>query len=109
VNKLRINIMPDEDVVEHFKRRAARPDAAPYRKQIDQALREVIGKAPRESAPIAQMEEMTARIAAKGVDSEFSLDDQSHMQFYSLDPERRRFHLFQASVPHEAASSSLHA
>jgi len=44
VRKLRINIMLDEDIVEYFKRRAARPNAAPYQTQINQALRKVIEK-----------------------------------------------------------------
>lgn len=65
VKKLRINIMLDEDIIEHFKRRAARPNAAPYQTQINQALREIIGKTHQESAPDAQIEEIAERIAAK--------------------------------------------
>ncbi len=42
VKKLRINIMLDEDIIEHFKLRAARPNSAPYQTQINQALREAI-------------------------------------------------------------------
>jgi len=65
VKKLRINIMLDEDIVEHFKRCADHPNAAPYQTQINQALREVVGKAGQESAPDAQIEQIAERIAAK--------------------------------------------
>jgi uncharacterized protein (DUF4415 family) len=42
--------MLDEDIIEHFKRLAARPNATPYQTQINQALRDSIGKA----LPIAE-------------------------------------------------------
>ena len=65
VKKLRINIMLDEDIIEHFKRLASRPNAAPYQTQINQALRELIGKAGIESADDSQVEKIADRIAEK--------------------------------------------
>jgi uncharacterized protein (DUF4415 family) len=38
--KVHISIKLDADVLEFFKRRAAKPGAAPYQTQINQALRE---------------------------------------------------------------------
>lgn len=40
--KVRVNIHLDQDVVNHFKERAAQPNAAPYQTQINQALREAM-------------------------------------------------------------------
>ncbi|MCI0336454.1 MAG: BrnA antitoxin family protein [Acidobacteria bacterium] len=65
VKKLRINIMLDEDIVEHFKRRAARPNTAPYQTQINQALRELIGKSSQEYVEDTQVEKIADRIAEK--------------------------------------------
>jgi uncharacterized protein (DUF4415 family) len=42
VKKVRINIMLDEDIILHFKKRAHRPNSAPYQTQINQALREAM-------------------------------------------------------------------
>ena len=64
--KLRINIMLDEDIIEHFKRLASCPNAAPYQTQINQVLREFIGKSrPAISTEDSQVEEMAERIARK--------------------------------------------
>ena len=68
VKKIRINIMLDEDIVGHFKRRAARPHAAPYQTQINQALRQVIGKPGSQNEADAGMEEIAERIANKVAD-----------------------------------------
>src|SRR2546426_6314313 len=68
VKKIRINIMLDGDIVEHFKRRAARPHAAPYQTQINQALRKVIGNAVSQNAADDGMEEIAERIASKVAD-----------------------------------------
>lgn len=40
--KVRISIMLDLDVLNHFKARAAAPDAAPYQTQINNELRRVM-------------------------------------------------------------------
>ncbi|MCI0486991.1 MAG: BrnA antitoxin family protein [Nitrososphaera sp.] len=40
--KLRVNICLDADIVRFFKERAARPNAAPYQTQINDALRQYI-------------------------------------------------------------------
>lgn len=64
VKKARINIMLDEDIIEHFKRRAARPNAAPYQTQINQALRELLTGEP-EPRPEAQAEALAELIAEK--------------------------------------------
>lgn len=40
--KAEVTIMLDADIVEHFKRKAAAPDAAPYQTQINNALRRVM-------------------------------------------------------------------
>jgi len=37
--KMRISILLDEDVLEHFKQRAAAPNALPYQTQINHTLR----------------------------------------------------------------------
>lgn len=37
--KTRISILLDEDVIEHFKKRAAAPNALPYQTQINNTLR----------------------------------------------------------------------
>jgi len=41
-SQLRLSILIDEDVLEHFKRRAAAPNALPYLTQINRALRSVM-------------------------------------------------------------------
>ena len=68
VKRIRINITLDEDIVAHFKRRAARPHAPPYQTQINQALRKVIGKAVPQNLADAGMEEIAERIASKVAD-----------------------------------------
>jgi uncharacterized protein (DUF4415 family) len=45
VRKVRVNIWLDDDVVAEFKARAEQPNAAPYQTQINQTLREALGKA----------------------------------------------------------------
>ena len=40
--KVRVNMYLDADIVEYFKRRAAKRNAAPYQTQINSALRELI-------------------------------------------------------------------
>jgi uncharacterized protein (DUF4415 family) len=59
VRKVRVNIWLDDDVVAEFKARAQHTNAAPYQTQINQALREALGKsasprkAPRPSTVVA--------------------------------------------------------
>jgi len=43
--KVRVTMYLDADVVEYFKRRAARPNAAPYQTQINTALRRFLAGA----------------------------------------------------------------
>jgi metal-responsive CopG/Arc/MetJ family transcriptional regulator len=40
--KVRITITLDQDLVEHFKAKAAKPGALPYQTQINQALRKAV-------------------------------------------------------------------
>jgi uncharacterized protein (DUF4415 family) len=40
--KVRISILLDEDILEHFKQRAAAPNALPYQTQINNELRAVV-------------------------------------------------------------------
>jgi hypothetical protein len=42
--KVRVNLALDLDVFKHFEARAAEPNAAPYQTQINQALREAMGR-----------------------------------------------------------------
>lgn len=66
VRKLRINIMLDEDIVDYFKHRAARPNAAPYQTQINQVLRELILGKRLSAVPLDdQSEALAERIAEK--------------------------------------------
>lgn len=60
VKKVRVNLYLDDDIVAHFKARAARPHAAPYQTQINQTLREAM---QRDLAPEAR-EEGTAELRA---------------------------------------------
>ena len=41
-NKVKVSIYLDSDVVEHFRERAAQPNAAPYQTQINNELRKVM-------------------------------------------------------------------
>ena len=43
--KVRVTMYLDADVIEHFKRRASRPNAAPYQTQINNALRRFLADA----------------------------------------------------------------
>ncbi len=43
-NKIRITIALDKEVVDYFKSEAKHPGAFPYQTQINQALRQLIGK-----------------------------------------------------------------
>ncbi|HXG64152.1 MAG TPA: BrnA antitoxin family protein [Blastocatellia bacterium] len=63
--KVRVTIWLDGDIVEHFKERAARPDAAPYQTQINNALREYIEKRPvrADQALLPQDEAFIAALA----------------------------------------------
>ena|SRR5215510_5809010 len=66
VRKVRINIMLDEDIIEYFKLRAAKPNAAPYQTQINQALRALIGGKRLSAVPLDdQSEALAERIAEK--------------------------------------------
>jgi uncharacterized protein (DUF4415 family) len=47
--KVRVTIYLDADIVEHFKTRAARPDAAAYQTQINSALRSLLRNDPEET------------------------------------------------------------
>ena len=44
--KVRVTMYLDADIVEHFKARAARPDAAAYQTQINSALRSLLASDP---------------------------------------------------------------
>ena len=44
VRKVRVNMWLDDDVVAEFKSRAEQPNTAPYQTQINQTLREALGK-----------------------------------------------------------------
>jgi uncharacterized protein (DUF4415 family) len=46
--KVRVTISLDSDVIEHFKKAAARRGALPYQTQINRALREVIEQSSTE-------------------------------------------------------------
>lgn len=48
--KIRISINLDADILDHFKARAAQPNAAPYQTQINNALRAVIEQEQMQSA-----------------------------------------------------------
>lgn len=53
VRKVRVNIWLDDDVVAEFKARASEPNTAPYQTQINQTLREALGKSGK--TPKAQV------------------------------------------------------
>ena len=55
--KVRITIMLDYDVLQHFKAQAAEPGADPYQTQINKALREYIGSQPRHANATAPADE----------------------------------------------------
>lgn len=50
VRKVRVSIYLDDDVVAHFKARAAQPHAAPYQAQINQTLRQAMARASNATA-----------------------------------------------------------
>jgi uncharacterized protein (DUF4415 family) len=60
--KVRISINLDYDVLTHFKRRAAQPNAAPYQTQINNALRTVMegDQAPLLATQRSQVETLLA-------------------------------------------------
>lgn len=60
--KVRISINLDVDVLNHFKQRAARPNAAPYQTQINNALREVMEREQQMS--IASLSSQAAELLA---------------------------------------------
>ncbi len=47
--KVRVTMYLDADIVEHFKARAARPDAAAYQTQINSALRSFLQRGPEQT------------------------------------------------------------
>jgi uncharacterized protein (DUF4415 family) len=47
--KVRVTMYLDADIIEHFKARAARPDAAAYQTQINSALRSMLESDPLET------------------------------------------------------------
>ena len=49
--KIRISINLDADILDHFKARAAQPNAAPYQTQINNALRAVMEQDQLQSSP----------------------------------------------------------
>ncbi len=61
--KVRITIMLDHDVLEHFKARAAQPGTAPYQTLINQTLRDSLaGRREQAGQPV---DELAERIAEK--------------------------------------------
>ena len=50
--KIKVSIYLDDDVVEHFRDRAERPNAAPYQTQINNELRKVMENGPRDAKNI---------------------------------------------------------
>ncbi|MFN7948392.1 MAG: BrnA antitoxin family protein [Blastocatellia bacterium] len=65
VKKTRINICLDEDIIEHFRARAARPNAAPYQTQINQALRDHLS--PDDHSTLTQQTEALADLIAEKI------------------------------------------
>jgi len=65
--KVRVTMYLDADVVEYFKRRAARANAAPYQTQINSALRSfVAGAGPADDyAPLLQDERFLEAVAER--------------------------------------------
>jgi uncharacterized protein (DUF4415 family) len=64
-NKVKVSIYLDEVVVEHFRKRAESPDAAPYQTQINNELRRVMeadtnGKAKLDSSILDDTEFLRA-------------------------------------------------
>jgi len=55
--KVRVTIALDRDIVEHFKRAAAKRGALPYQTQINQALRRVIEEPPTEALKSALLKD----------------------------------------------------
>ena len=54
---MRVTIALDRDIVEHFKRAAAKRGALPYQTQINQALRRVIEEPPTEALKSALLKD----------------------------------------------------
>jgi uncharacterized protein (DUF4415 family) len=50
--KVKVSIYLDSDVVEHFRRRAEQPNAAPYQTQINNELRKVMENGSSETAAV---------------------------------------------------------
>ncbi len=65
--KVRVTMYLDADLVEYFKRRAARPNAAPYQTQINSALRSfVAGSGPADDySPLLQDERFLQAVAER--------------------------------------------
>ncbi len=53
VRKVRVNMWLDDDVVAEFKARAEQPNTAPYQTQINQTLREALGKTGKPAQALA--------------------------------------------------------
>lgn len=72
--KVRVNMYLDADIVEYFKRRAAKRNAAPYQTQINSALRELMeGSEEHDYLRLVEDEgfinAVAARVKARGVRS----------------------------------------
>ncbi len=59
VRKVRVNMWLDDDVVAEFKARAEQPNMAPYQTQINQTLREALGK----TGKLAQAQALPTTVA----------------------------------------------
>ena len=63
--KVRVNIYLDQDIVQHFKERAAKPNSQPYQTQINAELRRIIDEQPQTSGDDPFVERIAARVAEK--------------------------------------------
>jgi uncharacterized protein (DUF4415 family) len=50
--KIKVSIYLDDDVVEHFRKRAEQPNAAPYQTQINNELRKVMENGSADTASV---------------------------------------------------------
>ncbi|MCI0485080.1 MAG: BrnA antitoxin family protein [Blastocatellia bacterium] len=66
IEKTRINIDLDSDVIDYFKGLAAQPDAAPYQTQINSALRRVMeADTGAQKSELLKDEEFIKQVAAE--------------------------------------------
>jgi uncharacterized protein (DUF4415 family) len=64
IKKVRVNIHLDADVIDYFKDLAAKPNAAPYQTQINNALRGIMqGKTALSASDLLQDKEFIKRVA----------------------------------------------